>query len=70
MRGALMASFADEARAGGFLFVTPSVTPTSCSTSALCTVCWRDLSDDEVEAVALRVVRKIQGPRARFLDPP
>jgi len=28
------------------------------------------LSDGEVEAVALRVVRKIQGPRARFLDQP
>ena len=51
---------------GAFLFAVPSVAPTSCSTSALCTDCWRDLSDDEVEAVALRVIQKIPGPRARF----
>jgi hypothetical protein len=61
------ARFAAVEQAGAYLFARPSRAPTSCSTSALCAACWSRLSDDEVEAAALRVVRKVM-PGAAF-DP-
>ena len=64
---ACKAKFAEDARPGAYLFTLPSRAPSSCSTSALCDDCWLRLSDDEVKAVALRVVRRIM-PWAVF-DP-
>ena len=62
------ARFADDARPAAFLFAVPSVAPSSASVSGLCITCWGGLSDAEVEAAALGVMRKIQGPRARFRE--
>jgi hypothetical protein len=53
------AKFADGAQAGAFVMTIPSGAPTAVSVSAICGDCWRDLSDKEVQAAALKVVRQV-----------
>jgi hypothetical protein len=43
----------------------PGHVPSAASISGLCDRCWRDLSDNEIEAVELRVLRKV-GPGAEW----
>ena len=60
------AAFADGAEVGAFLFGMPrNGGAGSASVAALSDECWRDLSDDEIERAALRVLRKVM-PGARF----
>ena len=58
---------ADGARPGAYLFATIAVAPTSASVSAFCDQCWRDLSPDDIEREAARVLRHLI-PGGRFLD--
>lgn len=64
------AKFAETASVGAFLFTVPSRAPTAVSVSAICDVCWATLSDAQVKAAALRIVRQVM-PRAVFdAEPP
>jgi hypothetical protein len=66
--GGCKRSFADgTTKPGAFLFATAEAAPKSAGLSALCTCCWEALFDDEVEAVALKVLRRVM-PNARFED--
>ena len=47
--------------------VVPEGAANSCTVSALCTTCWRDLTDSEIERAALRVMRRLK-PGFRFKD--
>lgn len=55
---------ADGASVGGFLFATPEGANAT-SVSAFCSSCWTDLSDDDLERQAMRILRSIK-PGARF----
>jgi hypothetical protein len=61
------AKFADGAQAGAFVMTVPSAAPTAVSVSALCDACWSALDDAQVNAAALRVIRRVL-PGAAF-DP-
>jgi hypothetical protein len=61
------AKFADGAQAGAFVMTVPSAAPTAVSVSAICDDCWSALDDAQVNAAALRVVRRVL-PTAKF-DP-
>jgi hypothetical protein len=67
---ACKAQFAEGAEVGFHLFSTASIMPTSASVSAFCCKCASDLSPDDIDRAATRVLRKLTGPGARFLDPP
>ena len=56
-----------DAEIGAYLLATSPGSPGTASTSAFCGTCWTDLSDAEVEAAALRVLRQVL-PNARFAD--
>lgn len=59
-------SLADPTTAvGAFLCATSPGAAGAASVSALCSDCWRDLSDDEIQRVSLRVFAKLV-PHARF----
>jgi len=62
------ASFAEGAEVGSFLFSTAAVVPTSASVSAFCCKCASDLSPDDIDRVATKVLRKL-APGGEFLDP-
>ena len=64
---ACKASFADDTHPGAFLFATIPVAPTSASVTAFCDECWRDLSPEQLEREAARVLRNLI-PGGRFLD--
>jgi hypothetical protein len=64
------AKFADGAQAGAFVMTVPSAAPTSASASALCDACWSALDDAQVNAAALKIVRRVL-PNATFdAEPP
>jgi hypothetical protein len=62
---ACRAEFAEDARVGAYLLTVPSGEPTSASVSGLCSVCWSALDDAQVNAAALKVVRRVL-PGATF----
>jgi hypothetical protein len=63
---ACKASFAEGAQVGAFLFSTSPAAPTAASVTAFCQRCWNSLPDDEIERVAMKVLRKVLGPGERF----
>ena len=63
------AQFAGDAKIGAYLCMVLEAAPTSASVSGLCSVCWRELSDTEINACALRVVRSVL-PGAQFDQEP
>jgi hypothetical protein len=62
------AKFDGDASVGSFICTIPSGAPTLASVSALCDACWSALDDAQVNAAALRVIRRVL-PGAVF-DPP
>ena len=64
---ACRAEFSADARVGAYLCTIPSGAPSTATVSGLCADCWRDLSDEAVKALALRVIRRVM-PTATF-DP-
>ena len=64
---ACKARFSDDARVGAYLCMVPSGAPSTASVSGLCADCWARLTDEEVKAAALKVVRRVL-PTAVF-DP-
>lgn len=61
------ASFAKAAQPGAHLFATPPGAADIASVSVLCADCWRDLSLDQIEREATRVLRQLL-LGGRFLD--
>ena len=62
--------FADadaEAQPGGYLFAMPIAVDGLVSTSVFCDRCWRELTPDDLEREAARVLRQLL-PNGRFLD--
>lgn len=59
--------FTGEARVevAAFLLATPSASPRNASVSGVCERCWNTLTDDQLEAAALRVLKTFL-PNARF----
>ena len=63
---ACKASFAGAAQPGAFLFSTSSEAPLSASVSAFCSRCWRDLPEDEIERIAMKVLRQLMPDAKKF----
>jgi hypothetical protein len=65
---ACKSNYAADARPGAFLFATTAVAPRSASVTCFCEQCWSDLTPDDIEREAARVLRQVI-PGGRFLDP-
>jgi hypothetical protein len=61
------ANFAETATPGAFLFATPPGAADIASVSVLCSTCWRDLPEAEIDRVAAHVLQQIVA--GKFLDP-
>jgi len=55
-------------RSQAYLFAVSPAVPNAASTSVFCAECWRDLSDETVEAASVRVLRRLLAA-GRFTGP-
>jgi hypothetical protein len=58
--------FSDEVKVGGYFMARPDAAPTAVSVSGFCEGCWLSRPDEQLQRDALRILRELVGPEARF----